>query len=247
MEIDVLTLFPEVFEPYLQTSVIKRAQDSEAVQVKLVNFREYSLDRHHTVDDYPFGGGAGMVLKPEPLFRAVEALNKDDKAIDRIILLSPQGKPFTQNIAKELSNVQRLVLICGHYEGFDERIREHLVTDELSIGDYVLTGGELAALVVMDAVIRLIPGVLGNPDSASSDSFSNGLLEHPQYTRPRKFLDWEVPEVLLSGNHQDIAKWRHEQSLLRTLQRRPELLANVEVSQKDREWLKQNQRNEPTV
>ncbi len=247
MNIDVLTLFPEVFDTYLQTSVIKRAQDSDAARVRLVNFRDYSMDRHHTVDDYPFGGGAGMVLKPEPLFRAVEALNEDEIPIERIILLSPQGRPFTQNVAKELSSVKRMVLICGHYEGFDERIREHLVTDEVSIGDYVLTGGELAALVVMDAVIRLIPGVLGNPDSAGSDSFSNGLLEHPQYTRPRKYLDWVVPEVLLSGNHQEIAKWRHEQSLLRTLQRRPELLNDRQLSDSDLEWLKHQANKEPTV
>ena len=238
MKIDVLTLFPEVFHAYLQTSVIKRAQEMDAVRIRLVNFRDYSLDRHHTVDDYPFGGGAGMVLKPEPLFRAMEALNVENAGVaDSVILLSPQGRPFSQSIAKELSSMQSIVLLCGHYEGFDERVREHLVTDELSIGDYVLTGGELAALVVMDAVIRLLPNVLGNPDSAGSDSFSNGLLEHPHYTRPRNFLGWEVPEVLLSGNHQVIAKWRQEQSLLRTYKRRPDLLKKIVLSRDEQKWL----------
>ena len=238
MKIDVLTLFPEVFHAYLQTSVIKRAQEMDAVRIRLVNFRDYSLDRHHTVDDYPFGGGAGMVLKPEPLFRAMEALNVENAGVaDSVILLSPQGRPFSQSIAKELSSMQSIVFLCGHYEGFDERVREHLVTDELSIGDYVLTGGELAALVVMDAVIRLLPNVLGNPDSAGSDSFSNGLLEHPHYTRPRNYLGWEVPEVLLSGNHQVIAKWRQEQSLLRTYKRRPDLLKKIVLSRDEQKWL----------
>lgn len=238
MKIDVLTLFPEVFHTYLQTSVIKRAQEIDAVRIQLVNFRDYSLDRHHTVDDYPFGGGAGMVLKPEPLFRAMEALNHENAGIaDSVILLSPQGRPFTQSIAQELSSMQSIVLLCGHYEGFDERVREHLVTDELSIGDYVLTGGELAALVVMDAIIRLLPNVLGNPDSAGSDSFSNGLLEHPHYTRPRNYHDWEVPEVLLSGNHQAIAKWRQEQSLLRTYKRRPDLLKKTMLPHDAQKWL----------
>lgn len=238
MEIDVLTLFPEVFVPYLSTSVMKRAQDVGAVNIELINFRDYSTDRHHTVDDYPFGGGAGMVLKPEPLYRAINALGQDQgNPIEQVILLSPQGRTFNQGIAKELAACQRFVLICGHYEGFDERIREHLVTDEISIGDFVLTGGELAALVVMDAVIRTLPDVLGNPESALDDSYANGLLEHPQYTRPRDFMGWEVPDILLSGNHQEIAKWRMKQSLLRTARRRPDLLERATLTTAKKEWL----------
>ena len=243
MEIDVLTLFPEVFDTYLQTSVIKRALENQTVRVRLVNFRDYATDRHRTVDDYPFGGGAGMVLRPDPLFRAVEALDGETQCrADRVILLSPQGRPFTQVIASDLSTLKRIVLLCGHYEGFDERVREHLADDELSIGDYVLTGGELAALVVMDAVIRLLPGVLGNPESVAGDSFTDGLLEHPQYTRPRNYRGHEVPEVLLSGNHGEIAKWRREQSIMRTHRRRPDLLPSAWLTDEERLSLQKQMR-----
>ncbi len=245
MKIDVLTLFPELFEVGLRTSILGRATALGILNVSLVNFRDFSTDKHHTVDDYPFGGGAGMVLKPEPIFRAVESILLEDShghvtgshsdtaygssvpdsvSAPCVILLSPQGQVFNQSVARELAQSSRLILICGHYEGFDERIREHLVTHEISIGDYVLTGGELAAMVVIDAVARLLPGVLGNNESAEVDSFSDGLLEYPQYTRPCDFRGWKVPTVLMSGHHTNVKLWRRRQSILRTLVRRPDLL-----------------------
>jgi tRNA (guanine37-N1)-methyltransferase len=221
MRVDVLTLFPEMFAGPLDHSILGRAIERGLLQVQLTNPRDFTTDRHRTVDDYPYGGGPGMVMKPGPIFAAVESLAQPGSPI---ILLSPQGRVFNQVIAAELARQPRLIVICGHYEGVDERVREHLATDELSIGDYVLTGGELAAMVVIDAVARLLPGVLGAEASAGEESHSQGLLEYPHYTRPPEFRGWTVPEILLSGHHAEIARWRRQQSLLRTAQRRPDLL-----------------------
>lgn len=235
MKIDYLTLFPEMFDGVLNRSILKRAQDKNMIAVNTINFRDYSVNKHNQVDDYPFGGGQGMVLKPEPVFNAMEDLNTD--AHTRVILMCPQGRPFTQQIAQELSKANHIVFICGHYEGYDERIREHLVTDEISMGDYVLTGGELPAMTITDAIVRLIPGVLGNEASHQDDSFSDGLLEFPQYTRPREYKDMKVPDVLLSGNHAHIDEWRHKQKLIRTYEKRPDLLEEYELTSKDKEIL----------
>ena len=228
MIIEVLTLFPELFPCFTNASLIKRAIERGLVTVNTHNFREFAYDRHHTVDDYTFGGGSGMILKPEPIFEAVEALKSTiGKADLPVILLSPQGRLFSQAVAQELSQFERLILLCGRYEGIDERVLEHLVTDEISIGDYVLSGGELPAMVLIEAVTRLVPGVLGSAESVADESYSAGLLEYPQYTRPAVYRDWAVPEVLLSGNHAAIAEWRREQALARTRQRRPDLYAKV--------------------
>jgi len=237
MHIDILTLFPEMFEGVLNTSIMKRAQDREAFSYQYVNFREFTVNKHNKVDDYPYGGGAGLVLTPQPIFDAVNHIKANVANKPRVILMCPQGEPFSQEKAEELSEEDHLVFICGHYEGYDERIRKELVTDEISIGDYVLTGGELGAMVVMDSVVRLLPGVLGNEQSAPEDSFSNGLLEHPHYTRPADFRGEKVPEVLLSGNHAKIDEWRHYQSLRRTYERRPDLLTNRELSEKEQKWI----------
>lgn len=242
MRIDVLTLFPEMFEGVFSSSILGKARDKGIVALNTVNFREYSNNKHNTVDDYPYGGGGGMVLKPEPIFAAVENLpihqeDGQDPVKPRVILMCPQGETFTQKKAEELSNEQHLVFICGHYEGYDERIRQYLVTDELSIGDYVLTGGELPAMVVIDSVVRLLPGVLGNEMSAVTDSFSTGLLEYPHYTRPAKFRDWDVPEMLLSGHHENVKRWRRKESLFRTLERRPDLLVGRELSKEEKAWV----------
>ncbi|GBF71970.1 tRNA (guanine(37)-N(1))-methyltransferase [Paenibacillus sp. 598K] len=237
MRIDVLTLFPEMLEGVFGASILGKARDKGLVQLNAVNFRDYANNKHNTVDDYPYGGGGGMVLKAEPIFSAVEDLPQEEGVRPRVILMCPQGEPFRQAKAEELSQERHLVFICGHYEGYDERIREHLVTDELSIGDYVLTGGELPAMVVIDSVVRLLPGVLGNESSAVTDSFSTGLLEYPHYTRPVEFRGWEVPEVLMSGHHARIESWRREQSLLRTLARRPELLEQIDLTLKERQML----------
>lgn len=220
MKVDVLTLFPGMFSGPLDESIIKRARALGALDLRIHNLRDWTHDRHRTVDDKPFGGGPGMLLKPEPIFEAVESL-ADEKT--RVILLTPAGRPFSQRVAQELTGSSHIVLVCGSYEGFDERVREHLADAELSIGDYVLTNGALPAMVIIDAVTRLLPGVLGDDASAQEDSFSQGLLECPHYTRPAEFRGWKVPEVLLSGNHSDIAKWRREQALLRTKQQRPDL------------------------
>ncbi|MGE3908438.1 MAG: tRNA (guanosine(37)-N1)-methyltransferase TrmD [Chloroflexota bacterium] len=220
MRVDVVTLFPEMFEP-LRHSILGRAIDQGQLTVRYVNPRDFTTDRHRTVDDYPYGGGPGMVMKPEPLFLAVESVAE---AGSQVILMSPAGRVFRQQIAAELASCAHLVLVCGHYEGVDERVREHLVTDEISIGDYVLTGGELAAMVVIDAVARLLPGVLGHTESAGDESHSHGLLEYPQYTRPPVFRGWPVPERLLSGHHAEIAKWRRRQALALTAARRPDLM-----------------------
>lgn len=221
MKIDVLTLFPAMFAGPLDESIVKRARQAGLLDLKIHNLRDYAHDRHRTVDDRPFGGGPGMLLKPEPLFEAIETLRRDKT---RVVLLSPGGRPFSQAIAQEMAGWQDLMLVSGHYEGFDERVREELADDELSIGDYVLTNGTLAAMVVIDAVTRLLPGVLGHDESATEESFSQGLLEYPQYTRPAEFRGMKVPEVLLSGNHAEIAKWRAMQARRRTEERRPDLL-----------------------
>ncbi|MFD1952699.1 tRNA (guanosine(37)-N1)-methyltransferase TrmD [Paenibacillus thailandensis] len=239
MKIDVLTLFPEMFGGVFGASILGKARDKGIVELNAVDFRLYANNKHNTVDDYPYGGGGGMVLKPEPIFAAVEDLMANTDKKPRVILMCPQGETFTQRKAEELAKEEHLVFICGHYEGYDERIREHLVTDELSIGDFVLTGGELPAMTIIDSVVRLLPGVLGNESSAITDSFSTGLLEYPHYTRPPVFRGWEVPEVLLSGHHARIEAWRREQSLLRTLRRRPDLLESADLTTQERTWLKE--------
>lgn len=236
MRFDVFTLFPEVFKPYLQTSILQRAQERGLVQVLVHNIRDWTSDRHHITDDEPYGGGGGMVMKPEPIFAALEGVLGSPPACP-VILLTPQGRLFTQAVAFELAAKSHLALLCGRYEGVDERVREHLVSDEISIGDYVLSGGELPALVLIDAVTRLLPGVLGDPDGAQDDSHASGLLEYPHYTRPAEFRGWKVPDVLLSGDHARIARWRREQALLRTLQRRPDLLARAPLSEEERKFL----------
>jgi len=221
-----------MFQGAFDAGVIKRAMDQGLVSIRLHNFRDQAHDKHHTVDDYPYGGGAGMVLKPEPIFETVELI-KGESDIP-VILLNPQGRLFSQKVAEEFSRYDRMILICGRYEGVDERVSEHLATDEISIGDYVLTGGEIAAMVVVDAVVRLLPGVLGSELSPLDDSHVAGLLEYPQYTRPASYRGWSVPEVLLSGNHAQIASWRREQAIRRTCKRRPELLDKAELSSEEK-------------
>lgn len=240
MHIQILTLFPAMFAGPFSESIIKRAVAQGLVRVSIHNIRDYTHDKHHVVDDYPFGGGPGMVLKPEPVFEAVESVRGSEDV--PVVLLTPQGRSFNQRIAGELAQSRELVLICGHYEGVDERVREHLSTDEISIGDYILSGGEIAAMVVVDAVVRQIPGVLGSEISAIEDSHSNGLLEHPQYTRPSSFRGWSVPEILLSGNHAEIDRWRREQSLRRTLERRPDLIQRAALDNKDKRFLAKMER-----
>lgn len=240
MQIDVLTLFPEMFSGVLGESMLQRAELKHAVNYQVVNFRDYADNKHHKVDDYPYGGGAGMVLTPQPIFDAVHDLtdtNRGGTKSPRVILLCPQGERYTQKKAEELAKEDHLIFICGHYEGYDERIRTHLVTDEISIGDYVLTGGELAAMVVIDSVVRLLPKVLGNEESHQKDSFSTGLLEYPHYTRPADFRGLKVPEILLSGNHKRVDEWRTKESLRRTLLRRPDLLDHIQLSEEQQKWL----------
>jgi len=238
VRIDILTLFPQMFQSPFSAGIFQRAVDQKLVEVNLHNIRDYTHDKHHVVDDYAYGGGVGMILKPEPIFEAVESVKSGIKEGAEglpVILLTPQGRLFSQQIAQELSRNKHLILVCGRYEGVDERVREHLVTDEISIGDYVLGGGELAAMVVVDAVVRLLPGVLGSEASPLDDSHVSGLLEYPQYTRPPVFRGWSVPEVLLSGNHAEIAKWRREQAILRTLKRRSELLDKANLGDEERQ------------
>jgi tRNA (guanine37-N1)-methyltransferase len=237
MRFDVFTLFPETFSPYLQASILQKAAGRGLVEIALHNIRDWAHDKHHTTDDTPYGGGGGMVMKPEPVFEAVETILGSKPACP-VILLTPQGRVFNHSVAAELVLHERIALICGRYEGVDERIRAHLVSDEISIGDYVLTGGELPAMILIDAVTRLIPGVLGDPDGAADDSHAAGLLEYPHYTRPPEFRGQAVPEILLSGDHSKIAQWRREQSLLRTLKRRPELLKNAPLTREDLKFLK---------
>ncbi|KAB8138716.1 tRNA (guanosine(37)-N1)-methyltransferase TrmD [Gracilibacillus oryzae] len=244
MRIDILSLFPEMFEGVFQSSILKKANENNYFSYNFINFRDFADNKHNKVDDYPYGGGAGMVLKPQPIFDAVDTIETKENKKPRIILMCPQGETLTQQKAEELSREEHLIFICGHYEGYDERIRTNLVTDEISIGDYVLTGGELGAMVVIDSVVRLIPGVLGNDDSAIQDSFSTGLLEHPHYTRPAEFRGLKVPDVLLSGNHAHIDQWRKKESLKRTFSRRPDLIDNLELSNEEEEWLKEWGNNE---
>jgi len=246
MRFDVLTLFPEMFSGIFTTSILGKAQEKGIVSLNAINFREFSGNKHNTVDDYPYGGGGGMVLKAEPIFNAVEHVveaaraEAGDKPVrpPRVVLMCPQGETYTQKKAEEFAQEDHVILICGHYEGYDERIREHLVTEEISIGDYVLTGGEIAACVIVDSVTRLLPGALGNELSSVTDSYSTGLLEHPHYTRPAEFRGWKVPDVLISGHHVNVAAWRREQSLYRTWRRRPDLLEQAELTDKERAMIR---------
>ena len=264
MQFDVFTILPEVFPTYLDTSILKKARERGLIDVRVHNIRDYTHDKHHTTDDTPYGGGGGMVMKPEPIFEAVESVlgspsasqsslgstlrpaqdtarppsHQTQSVIVPVILLTPQGRVFTQRVAEELSRYEHIALLCGRYEGIDERIREHLVTDEISVGDYVLTGGELPALILIDAVSRLIPGALGDPTGAADDSHSMGLLEYPHYTKPPEFRGWKVPDILLSGDHGKIEKWRREQALLRTFNKRPDMLEKAELSEKDLKFIK---------
>ncbi|MGZ9236139.1 MAG: tRNA (guanosine(37)-N1)-methyltransferase TrmD, partial [Anaerolineales bacterium] len=255
MQFEVFTLLPEVFPPYLESSILQRARQRGLIEVRVHNIRDYTHDRHHTTDDTPYGGGGGMVMKPDPVFEAVESVlgispdhaqppspalapgasvaSAQDEPVP-VILLTPQGRVFTQRVAEEFSRHERIALLCGRYEGVDERIREHLVTDEISVGDYVLTGGELPALLIIDAVSRLIPGVLGDPTGAEDDSHSMGLLEYPHYTKPAEFRGWKVPEILLSGDHGKIEKWRREQALTRTFHKRPDMIEKAELGDKEK-------------
>ncbi len=275
MQFDILTLFPDIFEGVFNESIVKRAREAGLISIAIHNIRDYATDKHHITDEPPYGGGGGMIMKPEPIFRAVEAILAPPApptpalslALSRVegkaeglggmeggqrpevpvILLSPQGRLFTQAVARELSRHPRLVLICGHYEGVDERVRQFLATDEISIGDYVLTGGEIPAMVIVDAVMRLVPGVLGDPGATFEDSHAEGLLEYPHYTRPLAFRGWPVPEVLLSGHHAEIVRWRREQALRRTFERRPDLLEKAQLSQADQEFLQRLAQEETQV
>lgn len=247
MKVDILTVFPEVIEAGSGYSIVKRAQEKGALELVVHNLRDFAHDKHRSTDDEPFGPGAGMVMKPEPLFEAVEAIGEGKFGAElqtpphpncKVLLMTPQGEPFSQNMARELAAEDHLIIICGHYEGVDERVREHLVDREVSIGDYVLTGGELPALVVLDAVVRLLPGVLGDDESSVEETFADGLIEYPHYTRPAEFRGWKVPDVLISGHHAQIAKWRRVQSIKRTLERRPDLLENANLTEDDRKILK---------
>ncbi len=252
MQFEVFTLLPEIFPPYLDNSIMKRARERGLIDVRVHNIRDYTHDKHHTTDDTPYGGGGGMVMKPEPVFEAIETVlglsapsAVEGQPFDAaqgepdipIILLTPQGRVFNQSIAQELSQYPRIVLLCGRYEGIDERIREHLVTDEISIGDYVLTGGELPALILIDAISRLLPDVLGDPTGAEDDSHAMGLLEYPHYTRPPEFRGWKVPDELLTGAHAKIDKWRREQALLRTFNKRPDMLEKANLSKEDKKFV----------
>jgi tRNA (guanine37-N1)-methyltransferase len=236
MRFDVFTLLPETFAPYLQASILQKASERGLLEFQVHNIRDFAHDRHHTTDDTPYGGGGGMVMKPEPVFEAVESVLGTTPACP-VILMTPQGRVFNQKIALELAGFSQIALLCGRYEGVDERIREHLVSNEISIGDYVLTGGELPALILIDAVARLLPGVLGDPDGAMDDSHASGLLEYPHYTRPPEFRGWGVPETLLSGDHGRIARWRREQSLRRTLLKRPDLLESAPLTDADQKFI----------
>ena len=249
MDVHILTLFPNMFQGPFQHSIIGRALTRNLVRIHIHDIRDYAQDKHRVVDDYPFGGGGGMVLKPEPLFRCVEDVksligqtsDSHRSASTPVILLSPQGELLTQGAVKELTDHKSIILICGHYEGVDERVTEHLVDREVSIGDYVLSGGEIPAMVMVDALVRLIPGAVGDTESLGDDTHSSGLIQFPQYTRPAKYREWPVPAVLLSGNHQEVQRWRQQQSLLRTLERRPDMLSNASLSTEDRIFLEQSE------
>lgn len=237
MKFDIFTLLPEVFTPYLNSSILAKAAQNRLIEVDVHDIRSFTTDKHHVTDDTPYGGGGGMVMKPEPVFTAVESILGNPPTCP-VILLTPQGKVLTQEMAYQLVQNDHIGLICGRYEGIDERIREHLVTDEISIGDYVLTGGELPALILVDVLSRLIPGVLGDPEGASDDSHASGLLEYPHYTRPPEFRGWRVPDVLISGHHAEINRWRKQQALYRTRQRRPDMLHRADLSEEDMKYLK---------
>ncbi len=240
MRINIFTLFPEMFSGYFSESILRRAQEMGRLEVHLHNIRDFATGKHRVTDDTPFGGGGGMVLKPEPIFAAAEKVLAglgDASKRPPVILTSPQGRPFTQSVAQELAAHEQLLLICGRYEGVDERVRQHLVTDEISIGDYVLTGGELAAMVIVDAVTRLLPGVLGAPGAAEADSHATGLLEGPHYTKPVQFRGWSVPDVLRSGHAANVSRWHREQALRRTWQRRPDLLLSARLTEEDKWFL----------
>ena len=250
MHIDILTLFPGMFVGPFDDSIIHRAREAGLVSIAIHNIRDWAPGKHHQCDDIPYGGGGGMIMKPEPIFSAVEAaldMAPGSRPPCPVILLTPQGRRFTQEVAHELAGHERLALICGRYEGVDERVRAHLVTDEISVGDYVLSGGELAAMVITDAVIRLLPGALGDPGAPLADSHAHGLLEHPQYTRPPVYRGWGVPEILLLGHHAKQARWRREQSLQRTYRRRPDLLASAALSDADRAYLEHLQGREDAL
>lgn len=244
MKIDVFTLLPELFPPYLNASILQKAIEKNLLAVDIHDIRTYTHDRHHSADDAPYGGGGGMLMKAPPIFESIESV-LGEKPDCPIIYLSPHGRRFTTAMAQELAELPHIALLCGRYEGIDERVVEHLVTDQISLGDFVVTGGELPSLLVIDAVARFIPGVLGDPEGAVDDSFGNGLLEYPQYTRPDEYRGWQVPDVLLSGNHALIAQWRHEQSLIKTLIHRPDLLDQALLDEKDRlfirKWLEENE------
>ena len=245
MRFHVVTIFPEMFDGLLDVGVLKRAINNRLIEVNLTDIRDFTTDKHRSVDDYQFGGGSGMLLKPDPLFKSVESIQKQ-QSLDinvPVILMSPQGRTLTQKIDEDLSRFENLVLICGRYEGVDERVREHLVTDEISIGDYVLSGGELAAMVLIETISRLIPGVLGSIESAEDDSFTSELLQNPQYTRPAVFRDWSVPEVLLSGDHKEIEKWRRQEALRRTHKRRPDLLDKNKLTKDELSFIKELDNN----
>lgn len=242
MRIDIITLFPSMFRGPFDESIIKRARKKGILEINLHNLRDFTGDRHRTVDDVPYGGGAGMVMKPEPLFRAVEKVKEEKRSSWKVILLSPQGQPFAQEKAKELAEEEGLIFICGHYEGVDERVREHLIDEELSLGDFVLTGGELAAMVIVDAIARMLPEVLGCKDSIREDSFYQTLLDYPHYTRPTEFRGWKVPGVLISGNHQKIREWRKKKKLENTFKKRPDLLKTAKLSREEEEMLEQIKR-----
>ncbi len=239
MQVHVITLFPEMFRGPFDESIVRRAIDKGLVTITFHQLRDYTTDKHHTVDDYPYGGGSGMVMKPEPIFAAVDDVRSRVGQALPVIMMTPQGRLFTQGVADELARLSGFIVFCGHYEGVDERVHRYLASDEISIGDYVLTGGELPAMVVLDAVVRLLPGAVGSPESVAEDSHRGGLLQHPLYTRPPEFRGWPVPEVLLSGNHQEVAKWRRRQAVLRTWQRRPDLLPKADLTDAERRWVEQ--------
>lgn len=242
MHFDILTLFPGLFAGVFEESIIKRAREAGLISIAIHDIREYATDKHRVTDDEPYGGGGGMVMKPEPIFRAVESILasiEPETSLPAIILLSPQGRLFTHAVAQELAGRERLLLICGRYEGVDERVRQYLVTDEISVGDYVLSGGEIPAMIIVDAVTRLLPGALGDPAAAARDSHARGLLEHPHYTRPAVFRGHSVPEVLRSGNHAAIARWRRQEALRRTWERRPDLLARADLREEDKRFLRE--------
>ena len=238
MKVDILSLFPEMFKGPLTQSIVGKAIEKQLLDVEVTDFRDYTTNKQRHVDDTPYGGGAGMLLQAQPIYDALDAIAAKNDGLGKVILLDPAGRKFDQKVAEELSQEKHLTFICGHYEGYDERIRER-VTDEISLGDFVLTGGELGAMVVIDATVRLLPDVLGNRESALGDSFSMGLLEYPQYTRPADFRGMKVPEVLTSGNHQKIAEWRNKEALRRTYERRPDLLENYELSAQEEKWLRE--------